>query len=672
MGNENSQINEKKVVFNLDKVWGFDSEFITEKNKQEAKMLQFFGSRNRKIVCRTRDDVVEFFTNKQPKHIFAFNLACELGSLELLGFKRKRWHENYDWKEFHLGSQLRASLTCKWKGSYDENKHRLKINFYDIQQLAKQLGLWNLNAIGEFLVKRKVLKYSKLPDDRNPTCASCPFFKKCLSNEVENNPKYDCEEYAVYDSVIVYKFIKWMHQNWGYSHKIVSSGTLAQEYLHLPKRLPKQKFTYMKDGKEKTISKCVLTEDEQRISESMFAGRSDAFMNGFFDYLAYLDVKSLYPFSILSSNALMITGVEECSRKEINLSDDLANRNFGWIFGKFECKDEKWGIPFRHNERNYYINGKGIIGIYNTMDLVAGRTKILKAYQCWKPVFSRKEEYKNRHKKYEKLFFDKLRGNLSPVMEKYYKAILNALSGKLGQKKPFLSPRTNFPAYSTLLAHSHLTMAKLFRIFNQVAYIDTDSIFTPDKETGQFELVDDKYPLILETKAEGKIGIIRAKMYRWLDKKTWKFDAFHSWKYRPFEYSTLIQQIYETGRIPNRYKVTMQKVATANTKEKIMKHIPLGYFWEEHDTITDAKAKLLFYADTKRQRKSYKSLTLIARKESSTSTPHDLKTMPSDITEQIKFMEFARAFFKMRKFNKDTPPEKIPRYKNAVIEDLVI
>jgi hypothetical protein len=660
---ENKNIASSKNKFALDSVWGFDSEFITSKKVQKGKSAQFHGMNNTKIFCKNHADVNNFFHTYLPKHIFAFNLACELGTLELFDFKRKRQSpEDYDWHEFPMGSQLRASLILD---TYDKSRHPKVINFYDIQALCRQLGFSNLSKVGDFLVTKNLLPYSKLPDKKCKECMICDNFEICSSQDAENNPKFDCKTYALFDAEIVYKMVEFMHNNWGFDHRVASLGTFAKNYFNLPRRLSHETYTSIINGKQLKIRKYVLPKEEIQVQKSLFAGRSDAYMTGYIENTYYLDVKSLYPVSTILTHANRISGVEKCSMSEITMTKNLDNQNFGWIFGEFECNDSLWSLPFRYDNRNYYVTGSSIRGVYNTMDLLASNSKIKKVYSCWKPIYSEEADAWNRHKKYKELFFKKINDTFTTSAEKLLgKGILNALTGKYGQAKPCLSACTNYPAYSSLLANSHLVMSELFRKFNFIAYIDTDSIFTDVEDTGEFFNVDG-IPIILDCKNKGDIFIIRSKMYSWKDPKNNKYDTYHAWKGQQSDFTKLIKQTFNSEKIPNDYNITIQKTATPNTREKQMQKTPLGYFWKEEKNLNQTKLKALLHADPKRQRPTYNSLQLIAEHTHAESKPHNIARMPTNVSQQISFEDMLIEIANLKKVKTGTTLK--PTYPRKVI-----
>ena len=605
---------------------GFDSEFLHDpsrlNNKQEAYSIQFAFD-NEEYVVRNRDDL-EDLSHDLPKNWFSFNLLAEIGALDMLGYERidaeairellrseeyttanrkqKKWMRTQvtgDYTLWTCGSQQRATL------SLDGKKFRL----YDIMGICRQLGLYNLERVGDFLKRANIIGYSKLPDEQ--ACIGCPHYP-CGLGET----RWKCHKYAMHDAIIVDRLIRHLTKEFDCDlTRVASMGGIASDYLHMERR---NKY----DDKKK--HGCIPPE-EMIIKRSLYAGRNECFANGYVGYSYYNDVVSLYPTSTLISDALSITGIEECSLSELEISRDISNRNYGWVSGVFKVGNNGWGLPFRADGRNYFIRDSRASGIYNTMDLAAGDVSIIDADRCWKPVFN---DDKSVSRKYEELYWKKNRKTYRNETEKLlFKGILNSATGKCGQgasKKSFISRTTNFPAYSALLASSHLMMANIMRDSRCTLYgMDTDSLMCDQDLTGEY---GEAYgiPVTMDLKNKGNLAYIRAKMYVWTDGS--EKPAVHAWHYKMDDLRKVVQSAYDNGIVP--VQVSQQMRVTPKTRNDVLKNIPMGMWFNIDATLDKNKQVSLCIADVKRVRNDYDSLKLIAEHDSCPSTPHTRDTIP--------------------------------------------
>ena len=280
-------------------------------------------------------------------------------------------------------------------------------------------------------------------------------------------------EYANADAVITSRITKWLSENFGADpKKHTSAGTLAKDAFKLPKRL--ERF-----GLE------IFVPPLERIARNAcYAGRSEGFWTGYIPNALYNDVKSLYPTDLALTHALDITGMRPCDvntatgwldhKQPIGafLDNVLDSKPFGWVDGCFEVDNDLWGLPMRGNNM-FYCQGK-LTGTWHSLDLVAAKAKPLYINHAWEPLFKPSWQ----HEKYVKMLMERLDGKISHVDSMYGKATLNALSGKLGQSHP-IGATSNFFAYGTCLAGSHLIMSRLFdkcvALGGTVYAMDTDS-----------------------------------------------------------------------------------------------------------------------------------------------------------------------------------------------------
>ena len=271
---------------------------------------------------------------------------------------------------------------------------------------------------------------------------------------------------------------------------------LVKEYFKFPKRL-----------KGKPIE---LSPLEAKVKGACFAGRSEGFHTGFIKNVYYNDVSSLYPCSIVASQCMRISGMEPCKLSDLTISHDLNEQNYGWIEGVFGSHNDLWGLPMR-GKNNFYATGNQAYGFYHTFDIAASRAKILHVLRAWKPIMRERDFYT---RKYGELLLFRIEKPLDKESKSYTKAVLNALSGKLGQSKP-IGSTSNFYAYNTLLAHSHLIMSNLFeRCDSDILAMDTDSIFSHTDMNGKwFEVTDGDYtiPINIGVKGKGDLSFFRSK-----------------------------------------------------------------------------------------------------------------------------------------------------------------
>src|SRR5207249_5070833 len=186
----------------------------------------------------------------------------------------------------------------------------------------------------------------------------------------------------------------------------------------------------------------------------------------------------------VATNALSIIGAKQCEIDEVQITYKLDTENYGWLEGVFETNDDSWGIPLR-GRNNLYVTGK-VQGFFNSFDLAAAKAKVHYITRAYKPVFS--DDGKANNAKYADMLLKRLENKLSEDEKTLSKAILNSLTGKLGQSKPALAVTSNFFAYSTILGFSHVILSRLFdqcKVISPVLACDTDSIFSQSDINGK-------------------------------------------------------------------------------------------------------------------------------------------------------------------------------------------
>ena len=343
------------------------------------------------------------------------------------------------------------------------------------------------------------------------------------------------------------------------------------------------------------------------IRDNSFAGRSECFSTGAIPPVHYLDVASLFPLCVTSTDALRIEDVEWMEDKELDaISKPEDVSPYAWIYGTFQSDDDSWGLPMRTSERNYYVTGT-TTGLYNTLDLIACRGKIVGTVQ-WglKPKFRHE---RGMHEKYAAYLMKKLERKFdSDVERQASKDVLNASYGSLGLTHPKPSIRSNFPAYSVVLAQSRYFMSKIFDSAPKpIHYMDTDSIFVERKKEGKIMDVTDldekiNLPLLLEEKAHSEHPYIFRSKHYWLTENDYGRHAVvidhDDWK-----------RIIRT--LPDQTTVKRQIRGTLMTRSKRAQEMQIGRWMDVLLSVSLDKLETMFHADDKRKRETYDSYDLV-------------------------------------------------------------
>jgi hypothetical protein len=431
-------------------------------------------------------------------------------------------------------------------------------------------------------------------------------------------------KYAGQDSVITSKIASWLFENFGIdAAELASSGTWSKREFRLPKRLQVRKKT------------TILPPPERMIKNACFAGRSECFVNGYTSNATYNDCKSLYPTSIAATRALQITGAVPCSIDEAVIGD---SRNYGWLEGVFETQNDLWGLPLR-GKNNFYVTGV-ISGLYHSFDLAAAKARPLFVARAFKPVFS---DDVAMHDKYVRLLLSRLEGKMNDIEKMGAKALLNSTYGKLGQAIPVVAPTSNFFAFSTILAHSHHTMSRLFdRCKTAIVGTDTDSIFSTSDISGKhFELSDGErsIPIILDVKGRGDLVYLRSKNYILLTPEQQvqlrvgeRIDGVvfgrHGWQYFKEDFFKMFDGTLTELHTRKDIKHTL------STREKEALKLEIGRWRTRPETLDLIKIKELLRADTKRRRDTYDSYELVMSRKAAASkawSMNDIMAMQDDM-----------------------------------------
>jgi len=549
--------------------WALDSEFMMSggaNQPEDVHSIQFSDGtpKNTFFLGSATDLKVWLYNHHRVKVLYGFVVLPDLGSVE-------------EW----LGSD---AVTYRTRGSQTIGRIRYRsfnAVVYDSRPLLQSFGIRKLADAGEIVDYPKLAK----PDWLG--------LRKWQTAEERNH----FIEYAKADAVITSQIVQWMLKQFNADPRLhASAGTLARDSYNLPKRL----------GTCKKM--VVLSPLEAIIKQNCFAGRSEGFRIGYMTNTVYNDVKSLYPVSLSTTHALEIDGIQSCNPDELSM-DTLDTLNYGWMQGVFETQNDLWGLPLR-GRNNFYATGR-ITGFFHTFDLAAAKAKVICASQAFKPVFKSTP----LHEKFVKSTLDRVEGRLKGTEKMYAKAVLNSLTGKLGQSHP-ISRTSNFYAYSTILAHSHLIMSRLFdRCQTEVLAMDTDSIFSFNDMSGKwFDLNEGDYliPVTMDVKGKGNLSFFRSKTYIMKTDDDYVIGR-HGWQYFYEDFLKL-----HDGSLTE--LTTRQDIKhTLLTRIVEAKKLAKGRWKTKPVTLTSEKIKELLKADPKRERTTRDSYGLVMEHKSSPS-----------------------------------------------------
>jgi hypothetical protein len=554
--------------------WGFDSEFLptgTAGDPACVHSVQFSDGLNDHYFLESAEDLKKWLRGRARSltELFGFNQLCDLGAM-------KEWLPS--------GAVEVVPYRGKLVGKIKFGSTRVKA--YDTMPLLVNFGLRRLADVGDVVGVAKLEKPPFLGLRKWQSEAEHEAFKR----------------YALADAVITSRAAKWLiEQNGCDPRQHASAGSLAAEYFQFPKRHRRVK------------GRVQMPPIERAVAQSTYAGRSEMFVTGYTPYAIYNDVKSLYPCSIFATRALTISGVQPCEPDEITISSDLNSDNFGWFVGCFETKNKLWGLPIRAKQVTYVI-GK-ITGMFHTFDLAAAKAKPLWIAKAYKPTFDPSRNPVQT--RFDQMLLDRVEGRLTDQNARYSKAVLNSTYGKLGQSHPE-ALTTNYPAFSTILAHSHLIMSSLFdKCPTPILGMDTDSIFSATDMSGKYgDLTDGELtlPIIMEVKGKGELASFRAKSYMMREKgKPIRVYGRHAWHYFLEDYFKL----WENPNFP--FTTRMEVKHTLKTRQKAALKLPLGFWSAKPIELTCDKVRELFKADLKRARRSYDSFSLFQQRKSQLS-----------------------------------------------------
>jgi len=532
--------------------------------------------------------------------IFGFNVLCDLGAMK-------------EWLPPHSVEVVLYRGKIVGKIRYGS----ANIKVYDTQPLLLNFGLRRLADIGE------IVGVEKLPKP--------PFLGLRKWETLQEHEAF--KSYALNDAVITARAIKWLvEENRCDPRKHTSAGSLAAEYFSFPQRHKQQH------------GRMLISPIERAIAQNTNAGRNEFFVCGYTANANYNDVKSLYPLSIVTTRALMIDGVTPCDPKDLCVHRDLRTASFGWLEGFFRTKNKLWGLPIRARQVTY-VNGY-VMGMFHTFDLAAARAETIFVAKAYKPTFN--ESRRKVHDLYASMLTRRLEGKMNEQESRFSKAVLNSTYGKLGQSHPEATT-TNYPAFSTILAHSHLIMSNLFdECPTPILGMDTDSIFSTTDMSGKHgDLTEGEYslPLIVENKGKGDLASFRAKTYMLRDHDN-PIRTFgrHAWHYFIEDYFKL----WENPQFPFMTRIDVKH--TLKTKQKEALKLPLGFWNQKPVKLTKQKVSELLQADAKRKRISYDSFKLFEERKSESSEPYIMDEIlfvpnfnyPPKSMERFPFLEINR------------------------------
>jgi hypothetical protein len=565
---------------------GYDSEFLptgTTGDPASVHSVQFSDGANDHTFIESPEDLKRFLHNRREtlKEIFGFNQLCDLGAI-------KEWLPSGSVEVVPYRGKLIGKIRYGCTG----------VKAFDTMPLLVNFGLRRLADVGDVVHVAKLDKPPFLGLRKWHTEAEYTAFK----------------EYAIADAVITAKAAKWLIEQ-GCDPRIhASAGTLAADYFEFPKRHKRFK------------SKVLMPPIERTIAQSTTAGRSEMFVTGYTPFAVYNDVKSLYPCSIFATRALTISGVQPCEPDDLTISSDLNETRFGWLVGCFETKNKMWGLPIRAKQVTYII-GK-VTGMFHTFDLAAAKAKPLWIAKAYKPTFDpSRNTVQNR---FDQMLLDRVESRLTDQNARYSKAVLNSTYGKLGQSHPE-ALTTNYPAFTTILAHSHAIMSTLFdKCPTPILGMDTDSIFSATDMSGKYgDLTDGELslPILMEVKGKGELASFRAKTYMMREEgKPIRVYGRHAWHYFIEDYFKL----WQNPEIPFKTRISIKHTLKTRTKRALA--LPLGFWDEKPVELTRDKISQLLKADVKRARRTYDSFSLFEQRKSQPSEPYVMDDMLLDPT----------------------------------------
>jgi len=572
--------------------WAFDTEYIASGLKAQDDVCNFGFANNlgESHVFRRSTDVWKFLIEKRFRRLYVWSLKPEFGSLAAWSLLGHRYNHNplsaVDPDSPHIqrfklsrGGEKQTTVydiqgffkNMRWKNKrlvFLANMAAYLAEFYQDPSLYKP------EMPPEWFGKRKpetkeewVMLDNRVRQDARVTAKAAEFLQDHLMASLLKDPK-------------VYSFYSW--------------GGVARKVFDFPK-------LHACMGRNVFIPNSHLIIREPYT----FAGRSDCFSTGALPPTFYMDVASLYPVSMVATDALRIRDVELMTDQELGSTDFF--KPYCWLYGVFESQNDLWGLPLRSGERNYYVTGT-VTGLYNTLDLEASKATVKEVFWGLKPKF---DESREMHEKYAELTLRKLEKRYKDDVEKNaIKEVVNSTHGSLGLHHPRPSIRSNFPAYSAALSMSRLIMSRIFDLAPKpIHYMDTDSLFVESKiiQGKLFELkdLDEKItvPIILEEKGYGEHPLVFRSKHYFLDGDNFGYHAI------PIEREDWLKLV-QTKPLPTYATVKRQIRGTFLTRSSKAKELQIGRWYELEQELNLSRLETLFHADDKRFRETQDSYTL--------------------------------------------------------------
>lgn len=590
---------------------GFDSEFLPTGHSGDpasVHSVQFSDGLNDHHFIESPEALRQFLHNRHRtlKEIFGFNFLCDLGAIR-------------EWLPDGCVQVVpyRGKLVGKIRFS------SCTIRAYDTMPLLVNFGLRRLADVGD------VVHVAKLPK---------PDFLGLRKWRTESEHEA-FRAYAIADATITARATKWLIEQNGCDPRVhASAGGLAAEYFSFPKR------------HKRAQGRILMSPIERAIAQNTAAGRSEMFTTGYTPQAYYNDVKSLYPCSIFATRALTISGVQPCEPDDVPISTDLNEDKFGWLVGCFETKNPMWGLPIVARQVTYVV-GK-VTGMFHTFDLSAAKAKPLWIAKAYRPTYDRDRQPQQR--RFDTMLLKRIDGKLDEREARYSKAVLNSTYGKLGQSHPE-ALTTNYPAFSTILAHSHAVMSTLFdHCPTPILGMDTDSVFSASDMSGTHgDLTNGELslPIIMEVKGQGELASFRAKTYMIREQgKSIRVYGRHAWHYFIEDYFRL----WENPEYPFITRIDVKH--TLKTRQKAALKLPLGFWSEKPVELTREKVSELLKADRKRARRTYDSYSLFEHRKSQPSESYVMEDLLLDPTfeyppksdERFPFLKINRFYTEQR------------------------
>jgi len=574
-----------------------DSEYISFGKKAEDDVVNVgvFDGR-RAFAYHTPDDFRRWLNTRRPRVLFVWTLRPEFGTFagwRLLGVDDPTQAVDLE------SGQIQRFVIWRDRG---------KTMVLDIQPFFKPLS-WKTHGSEASVKLGKLENAAKFLANYygDPSLVKVQPPPTTFGKEFGQRKPRTPEEWEWYDArvrqdarltskaaeflytVLLPKFVKNPKPKQFYSW-----GTVARRALEFPQ-------VNVRMGRRVIVKDLHLLIHES----AEFAGRNEAFSIGAIPPSYYLDVKSLYPVSVVASDALRIIDVEPMTRRELDAITKPSDANpYAWLSGSFSTNNDLWGLPARTQERNYYVTGE-LTGLFHTYDLEAAKAEIRRLDFGLKPVFTND---RSLHDRYAKLTTQRVEGSIADVIERMAaKEVLNASLGSLGMSRPQPSTRSNFPAYSTGLAMSHLIMSRILDgLPKPIHYMDTDSAFTETRRTGvMFELTDLsgewRVPVILDDKGFGEHPLIFRSKHYYLNPDEY---AIHAMQFEPKDWLRIVQTL------PTETVVTRQIRGTLRTRSRKAAELQFGRWY--YETLERKLPELIetFHADDKRVRETYDSYGL--------------------------------------------------------------